>query len=269
MLGLDILATGRNGADGLLPLDLSLPIRPQLELVLENSPFTHGILCAAMSVVDECFRNPDASRRVNVEAMREILALFQERGIKPVFFSTDMVFSGEEDLYKEDAVPAPTTVYGRQKLELEQVIRDEFPDHLIFRTSKLLAMHLHPRSALTSVIRDLRASKEVHAFTDQFITPVFVEDVARALAAALRAGLGGTYHLAIEGRLSRFELAEMIARELDFPARLVQAFSVKQAALSEPRGPNHTLSAQKIRKALDFRFSTLQEGLSAIKRGMN
>ena len=218
-----------------------------------------------MTDVGQCARNPATSQRINVDAMLELLNLFQEFEIKPVFFSSDLVFDGICDIYDEDDIVCPSTRYGRQKADIELEIQRRFPSHLIFRTSKLMSMDLSRRNILTPVIQNLRAGMTVNAFADQFITPVFVEDIARVAIGAFREGLNGTYHLAGEDRLSRFELAHVVADSLGFSASLVAPTSMKNFALEEPRGSNNALSSAKICSALDLRFTPLAEGLDLLR----
>lgn len=260
--GFHVSATSRKS--GTLTLDLENAIAPQLFSELKNRNYSCGILCAAVTDVEECFRNPKKARRANVAAIEEALSLFKEFQIKPVFFSSDLVFNNHQSLYREEDAPSPTTLYGRQKLEIEQKIRENFPEHLIFRTSKLMCLDLHPRSILTGLIHSFREGQEVKAFNDQYISPVFAEDVAAAVAEAIKSKLNGTYHLACNEVFSRYELACLVAKVLGISTDWVGSISMKDFSFSEPRGPNNTLCSEKIARDLGIKFWSVEDGVRKI-----
>ncbi|MGZ3740435.1 MAG: SDR family oxidoreductase [Bdellovibrionota bacterium] len=257
--GIDFVASSRAATPA---LNLERPIRAQLGDWFAAGRFTHGVICAAQSDVESCFRDPVLSRRINVDAVAELQECFTECGVKPVFFSSDMVFDCTREFRGEEEAPSPTTEYGRQKTEAERRLR-ESGEHLIFRTSKLMAMYPHPRNILSPLVAAARG-EPFRAFRDQFITPVFVEDVGEALVRALRTQASGTFHLAGERRLSRVELAREVCRFFGGSGEAVEETSIRDAMLSEPRGFFHTLSAEKARKELGMAFTPLEEGLKRL-----
>lgn len=262
--GVAFRATAR---DGELPLDLARPVAPQLRDVLAHERFTHAVICAAMADVDACFRHPRLSSRVNVDAVAELVHELARFDVLPVFFSTDLVFGGGADLYREGDPVSPGTLYGRQKATSEELVRGS-GKHIVFRTSKLMAADLHPRNILTPIVRAGRGDGTYRAFTDQWITPVFCEDVARYVTAALRAGLEGTYHLAGVDRLSRLELARRACEALGLDASRIGEARLADLALAEPRGSYNTLSAERIRHATGIAPTPLAEGLARLRASL-
>jgi dTDP-4-dehydrorhamnose reductase len=169
-------------------------------------------------------------------------------------------------MYDETDQVSPTTVYGRQKVEVEEAIRLEFSDYLIFRTSKLMSMDLNPRSILTPLVQNLWHAKPVSVFRDQYISPVFVEDVAEVLVRSIKAGLSGTYHLGPGEQFSRAEIALRVADLLDLDVNAIRPIRMSDIAFSEPRGPNNTLNSEKISRALEYTFTSLEDGIAKLGR---
>lgn len=262
--GIPFLGAARRPQEGQLKLDLEKPIHDQLRAALADGNFTHAIICAAITDIGACYRNPALSHRVNVEAMQELLGELGAVGITPVFFSSDLVFANTEEFYSEEDAPAPSTLYGKQKLAVEQFIRDNFPVHLIFRTSKQMSLQPNGRNILSQVISALEKEEVVRPFHDQFITPVFIEDVAKVTEQAILAGLSGIYHVAAEERVSRLELAQKICDRMGKPRELIRPISMADIDFGEPRGRIYTINSEKIRHDLGFEFRDSAAGLISL-----
>jgi dTDP-4-dehydrorhamnose reductase len=257
--GIGFLATTRS------TLDLEQPVEPQLRALVVSGGFTHAVLSAAMADLEACFRDPVRSRRVNVEAPAELFSLLAELGVRVSFISTDMVFDCTRDFRTEDEPTGPTTLYGRQKCETEKFLLGSARDALVFRTSKLMSMEPDPRNILTPLVRTAREGALYRAFRDQYVTPVFAEDVADAVAAAFLRGSTGVFHLAGDERLSRVELARRVCRFFGSDGSGIEEGSIHAAPVSEPRGPYHTLSAARAKRELDFRPTPLEDGLARLR----
>ncbi|KAG9193143.1 nicotinamide mononucleotide adenylyltransferase [Alternaria panax] len=80
--------------------------------------------CAANRFPDSCTKDPDAARKLNVDATRALAEATTSRGIFLVYISTDYVFAGRpgEVPYKTYSSPSPPNAYGQTKLEGEQAV---------------------------------------------------------------------------------------------------------------------------------------------------
>lgn len=91
---------------------------------------------AAHTAVDKAESEPEFARALNATTPGAIAQEAARLGAWLVHYSTDYVFdgSGSRPWVEEDA-PAPLSVYGRTKLEGEQLIAQAGALHLILRTS--------------------------------------------------------------------------------------------------------------------------------------
>lgn len=203
------------------------------------------IHAAACTDVDGIERDPARGARSNAQATRNVAAASREAGAYLLAVSTDMVFAGDGGApYAEDAPTNPISAYGRSKLEAEQAVLDHDPAFAIARTAWLYGgtgKHF-PRTVLT-VLRD-RGSIDV--VDDEFGSPTFAADLARALTGLAATRGSGVFHLINAGRASRFELARETADRAGFDPELVRPVStqafLERSPLPAPRPPDSTLS---------------------------
>jgi dTDP-4-dehydrorhamnose reductase len=93
--------------------------------------------CAAFTRVDACEQQMEQAFAVNGEAVGHAAAAAARAKARLVHVSTDYVFDGEaREPYRENALPAPRSVYGRSKLEGERQAL-AYERSLVVRTSWL------------------------------------------------------------------------------------------------------------------------------------
>jgi dTDP-4-dehydrorhamnose reductase len=245
-------------------LDLAGLTRSAAAKLLREGGVTHAVICAAISDVDRCAADIAYSRAINVEGVARLIDACVEAGVTPVFYSSDYVFAGDRDSYREEDPCRPTTEYGRQKLEIENYLRERAPGHhLIFRFAKLMSMDSRPRSILADAAARLRKGEPFLCPEDQWITPVYCEDVAQALTRSIESGLHGIYHLATRKQLTRLELVRLVAREIgvESPELIIRPVRVRDLPAPIPRPCHNTLDAGRFEREADFRFRELGDGL--------
>ena len=85
---------------------------------------------------NKCYENKKYSNLLNVSSVKQIIIVFKKFKIKPIFMSTDLVFSGLKGNYSEKSIPNPKTLYGKQKLKIEKFIKNNFKNYLILDYQK-------------------------------------------------------------------------------------------------------------------------------------
>ena len=237
----------------------------EAEEYLKNEKFDYIVLSAAISDVEKCYQDQMLSQQVNVDGVIALFEIVKQTNAKPVFFSSDYVFSGKLSPYQEDDKKSPQTVYGQQKLAVENYLENNFDKYLIFRTSKLMSKTMHPKNILLPILCGLAAGNTLKCFEDQFINPVFVEDVTKVLDRAFTSNLNGTFHLGTRRIFSRFELAKFLASSLQLDANLIEPIKMDSIQFSEMRPSNNTLTCSKIENSLDFKFCEIEDAIQDLE----
>lgn len=161
---------------------------------------------AAYTAVDKAEAAPEKARRINAEAVGMLGEEAHRLNAWLVHYSTDYVFDGEKTSpYEENDPPRPLSVYGKTKLEGDQLIVKSGAKHLIFRTSWVYAAR--GANFAKTMLRLAQERDELQVIADQHGAPTSAELIADVTALALyriaqtenSAAFSGTYNLVASG----------------------------------------------------------------------
>ena len=161
---------------------------------------------AAHTAVDKAESEPELARTLNALAPGVLAQEAERIGALLVHYSTDYVFDGSGNRpWLETDAPAPLSVYGRTKLEGEQLIARHCQRHLIFRTSWVYAAR--GVNFAKTMLRLAQERERLSVIDDQWGAPTGAELLADVTAHAVRQALqrpqdAGLYHLAAQGEIT-------------------------------------------------------------------
>jgi len=92
------------------------------------------IHCAANVNVDSCESDKNYAYKINTESVK-ILASYNPSKSKFIYISTDSVFNGMNEDYKEEDMPDPLNYYAFTKLKGEKLALLENPRAIVIRTN--------------------------------------------------------------------------------------------------------------------------------------
>ena len=210
--------------------------------------------CAAATEVADCEKDPAAARAHIVEATRHLLdGLSAEApGATIAALSTDVVFDGERGMYREEDEARPLSVYGRLKLESERLVL-RHPGGLVLRSSLIFGRRgTHKGTFLAWMIDTLAGGRPLTLFEDELRTPVFVEDLGRAMIAMVRRRQRGLWHAGGPERLSRVEMGRVVCRAFSFDESLIRAVRLADSTYPAPRPRDVSLDSSRLRASLGW-----------------
>jgi dTDP-4-dehydrorhamnose reductase len=203
---------------------------------------------AAIARVDECRRDPDRARRVNVDASRRLAEIAAERGARFVFVSTDLVFDGRHGAYREADAPNPLTVYGQTKADAEAAVLAH-PNTAVARLGLLFGPCLTDRTSFFDRMVDaLRHNRPVPLFADEWRTPLDLPTAAAALIALARSDVTGLLHVGGPERLSRLEMGRQLAEVLGVTGDSIVVSNRDDVPGGEPRPADTSLDSSRWRR---------------------
>jgi dTDP-4-dehydrorhamnose reductase len=217
------------------------------------------IHCAALSRTKDCEQDPEQARRINVEVTARLAQLSQN--IPFIFLSSGEVFDGKTGWYGETDEPNPVNVYGKTKLEAEQVVLQN-PRHTVVRIVLTAGTsETGDRSFVEDMCRAAKAGKDVTLYADEFRCPLPAGVIARAIWELVDRREPGLYHLGGNERLSRWEIGEtLLPWYPELKGRLVKGSARNH--VGSPRPADLSLRCDKIQGLLSFQIPGFREWLA-------
>jgi dTDP-4-dehydrorhamnose reductase len=263
LVSLDFDSPGLCG-DFTMPQGLAEAIRQVRPDVIVNA--------AAHTAVDKAENEPELARTINALAPSVLAEEAQKLGAWLVHYSTDYVFdgSGSEPWVETDA-PAPLNVYGRTKLEGEQLIVARCARHLIFRTSWVYATR--GGNFAKTMLRLAQEREHLTVIDDQIGAPTGADLLADVTAHALRQALhrpedAGLYHLVASGETSWHGYANMViaSAKRSLSARKIVATNVEPVPTSAfptaaQRPHNSRLNTTRLQATFGLTLPPWQQGV--------
>ena len=193
------------------------------------------IHAAAVSRVLECEVQRESAEVLNVRATMALAEQAAAKGARLLFFSSDMVFSGDTGHYTERHAPSPQNFYGQTKLRAEKIVLEASQRNLIVRLNSVVGAARGWGASFTErILEDIDKQGSVELFADQFRSPIHVRSVVAAVALLAEREISGILHLGGPQRLSRAELGRALCRAAKIPEEKIKEnsyLSHPQAAL--------------------------------------
>jgi len=194
---------------------------PQFDLTRQDSirdaistRFSAVINCAAYTDVDGAETNQVLAQQINASGVGHLAINCRLASLPLVHFSTDYIFDGTGRTPYPPVPPPddsrPINVYGRSKLQGEQLIREVSDEHLIIRTSWLYAPWA--KNFVRTIAAASRSKPELQVVNDQQGRPTSAQHLAASTLALLNRKARGIYHITDSGQCTWFDFACEIVR---------------------------------------------------------
>jgi dTDP-4-dehydrorhamnose reductase len=197
--------------------------------------------CGALTHVDHCETNENESYQKTVQSTKNLVELAKTCKARFVYISTDYVFDGKHGPYTEDAAVNPVSVYGRHKLEAEQLSLNSLSNTLVLRVTNVYGDEARGKNFVARIADQCKNKQKLTLKLpyDQFASPTNAFDIARAMFVLLRDNKDGIYHIGSTDYMNRVELALRVLQyfpDADYDLISVSTTELKQPALRPLRG---------------------------------
>jgi dTDP-4-dehydrorhamnose reductase len=261
-MGDDRVVATYNGTPFSGGLKFDAQAEPLAQVVPGLETFSHAVILLANAHPDDCARNPEASRALNVTAIKAIIDQLAESGVRPVFASTEVVFDGQKGNYVESDPVSPILLYGKQKAEIEEYLVSRVADSLILRIANVYGSDPAGSGVMAGWFRTVSEGAEaVKCARDYTASPVHVDDVAEAVIRLMEEGRQGIYNVAGPHPLSRLEMFETLLEEMRRAGPVdveVVSCSINDFPTEEKRPRDVSLKLDKLVAATGLEMRTLR-----------
>ena len=228
---------------------------------------------AAHTAVDKAESEPDLARLLNATTPGVLAEEAARLGAWLIHYSTDYVFDGSGSRpWVETDVPAPLSVYGRTKLEGEQLIQQSGAQHLILRTSWVYAAR--GGNFAKTMLRLAQERDRLTVIDDQWGAPTGADLLADVTAHAIRhlqqrPQDAGLYHLVAGGETNWNLYAKYVldqAQKAQSAIKMVakEVTPVPTSAFPTPavRPHNSRLNTTKLQTTFGLTLPHWQQGVA-------
>ena len=202
-------------------------------------------LCAAVTSLERCRREPLQSARVNVHHTVALAKTLVASGTFVIFPSTNLVYDGSIPFRKAEDAVCPVTEYGRQKVEAERQLLalGETVATLsrglvsVVRFTKVLGPNM---PLFKGWIQALQDGETIYPFSDMVMAPVPLSFAVDVLHRVGEARLPGIVQVSGEKDVTYEQVARHIAQCIGASPDLVQPMRSEEAGLQIESIPSHT-----------------------------
>lgn len=246
----------------------------QIDQALSQQLPTTIIHLAAFTDVSKAYQETGNKQgnvyQVNVQGTQNIANACKKYHHYLIHISTDFVFDGKnppDNGYTEEDQSHPIEWYGQTKLWAEQAVAKSDCQYVIVRLSFPFRANFPQKLDLVRTILEKLKTNTLHPmFTDQIITPTFIDDICQTIKVFIEKKPQGIYHVVGSTFLSPYDLALKIAQVFDLKAD-IQPVSFKEFMKQDPRPRQQFLkiSNTKLRQDFGFEMKTIKEALKTLK----
>ncbi len=238
-----------------------------LKFLLEKIEPETIIVTAALTDVDKCEIHPELAYKINRDPFPTIISYLRGRSGRLIQVSTDYVFSGEKGNYREEDERNPLNVYGRSKMEAEDLIIASDINYTIIRTSGIFGANRSTGKTnfFTWIYNNLREKREINLVTDQYYSPALNMILARAIEEIYDREINGIIHFSSLDFVSRFDFGNIIAEIFDLDRKSIKPVKMEDMKWNAKRPNNSSLNNDRALRTLYTKPVAVSQEINMIK----
>jgi len=225
------------------------------DVVPDLGPSDTVVLLSARADPNWVFENPWESRELNVVGNIRAADDARGAGARVVFVSTEYVFDGAIGAYDENSRPAPTTLYGQQKVEVEEHLQITGGRWAIVRLGWTVGWEGDTRCPVFNTFKTLMTPGARMA-EDNTFTLSDVRDTAKAILEVADRDQNTIWHLASAPPVTRSDLADWVMKSSKYSDLMAfERVRFAEIPFPEPRPERSWIVNHKAVQNLQVQFA--------------
>jgi dTDP-4-dehydrorhamnose reductase len=242
-------------------IELDITNRESVRRAVQDKRPDWMVHLATLTDVDRCEIQKEEARKINAYASELIAKEAKALSTFLIYVSTDYVFDGKKGLYIEEDSPEPINYYGTTKLMGEHSLRDFAAEWCIARTSTPFGRHPSRISFSKFVIERLSKGQEIKVVEDQYTPPTSTSNLALMLLEIAERRIKGYMHVSGATRISRLELALLVAEKMNLRKELITATRMESMEWRAKRPRDSSLSVKKATSLLKNKPKQIRQAI--------
>lgn len=211
-------------------------------------------------------KDPEQTKKINIECTENLCKLANELGAYVVFISTDYVFDGTKPPYKPGDPTCPLNKYGQSKADGEKIVLASNPGNIVFRVPVLYGpVERLDESAVTvlfSKVKDTSKPAEMNHCERRY--PTSCTDLGHAIkvlveSRAKDSSLTGEFHWSGDEMLTKYDMAIIMAELFGLPTSHIVADT--RPAVGAPRPYDCHLDCSRMEALGPVKRTPFREGI--------
>jgi dTDP-4-dehydrorhamnose reductase len=242
-------------------IELDITNRESVRRAVQDKRPDWMVHLATLTDVDRCEIQKEEARKINAYASELIAKEAKALSTFLIYVSTDYVFDGKKGLYIEEDSPEPINYYGTTKLMGEHSLRDFAAEWCIARTSTPFGRHPSRISFSKFVIERLSKGQGIQVVEDQYTPPTSTSNLAHMLLKIAERRIKGYMHVSGATRISRLELALLVAEKMNLRKELITATRMESMEWRAKRPRDSSLSVKKATSLLKNKPKQIRQAI--------
>ena len=229
-----------------------------LPKLFKNYGFPDVIIYAAgisdhFKVKDNKKLSHNTNIKSNLKQIRSLLKI----NCKIIFLSTQLVYNGKKGNYKETDKAFPKLEYAKQKLILENYIKNKFNNYLIFRMAKVVGIRKNKKDPINSFLKDIKNKDIFKLALDQYSNYLHVSDLLKVIDIGINSNITGIYNVGGSAKTSRYKFYKNVLKinKLNRFEKKIKKCSIDEIFPNSKQPKDTSLDLSKLRK--DFNYQPL------------
>jgi dTDP-4-dehydrorhamnose reductase len=235
-------------------VEIDITDASSVDLAFRKVQPDYVLLLAAISDIDRCEASPTDAFAINARGAEHVANACARANTRLLFTSTAAIFDGRKHGYREEDEANPLSVYGQTKAWAEYAVKSLTPGAVVLRFALAIGFARSPatNAILDKLLRAWKAGTAVSFPTREIRNPIDADSLAKIMLGLLaNQKISGVYHVGASDSLTRYELGQRLAIRAGVSADLVRP-QVDPPPGRAPRGEDHFLLTEKIRRVSDF-----------------
>ena len=219
----------------------------------------YAVIFSAISKIDFCKSQPELSHKINVEGIQKLLNELNQKGVTPIYASSDGVYPGFVGGYGEDCQEPAVHTYGEHRREVEHFIQSHFQRYCVLRFSKVVGYDNKKSDLLSEIFQKLIAGNVLKLVENQMFQVVSLSDMVAVIEKVAQKHMEGIFNIATPETVSRKELVRRMAGLMDIENPAIQEFPVSYFNFLDKRAINPSMKIDRFLSSSGFRFQSVDE----------